>query len=608
MLPFQPSHGCDRPRRVVGIALCAAGVLLAALGRTSAAETIRISPDDPASVERGIAAAMKAGEKKVVIPAGTYRLPQPAGRYYLRFAEVSDFEIDARGVTFLRADPTKGGIEFFRCRNVTLRGLTLINETPPFTQGTIEAIDPAGLYYDLRIDAGYPANFDDPKYFAPEPTGYVFDPKTRQWKAGTYDLSATRAERLGPDRFRLFWRGKPRHAAAVGDFMAFRGKGGTDIFVGQCAGMNITEVSILSGGGFCIHEADGDGGSRFSYKVTYGPKPAGATAAPLIACNADAFHSSNVRRGPTVEGCLFEGMPDDGVPIHGTYAMVAEAEAERLIVCFMHGNFFREGDPLRLFTRDGNPLGEAAVKTISPIRGYTPKTATTLTRFKESTNYCRLTLDRALPAAFECLISNPAAIGSGYVVRNNIIRNHRARGMLLKADNGLVEGNTIDGSTIAGIVLAPETWWMEACYSRNVTIRNNTVRHVGYATTGPWNMQAGAITVTGASEKTTSPGGHRHIVIEGNTVENCDGPNIIVSAATDVLVRGNRFVSPMREPSRRGADRGIDPAALIWLSNCDDVRIEGNSVSQPGQCLEKLIATTPSAKNVLLDLDGGVRK
>jgi hypothetical protein len=568
---------------------------------------VRISPEDPASVQVGIDAAYKAGAKKVVIPAGTYRLPQPTGRYYLRLAEVSDFEIDATGVTFLRTDPTKGGIEFYRCRNVTLRGATLINETPPFTQGAIEAIDPAGQYYDVRIDAGYPAKFDDPKYFPPDPTGYVFNPKTRQWKAGTYDLSATRVERLGPDRFRLFWRGKPRHAAAVGDLMAFRGKGGTDIYVGNCAGMNLTEVAIRSGGGFCIHEADGDGGSRFSYKVTYGPRPAGAAADPIIACNADAFHSSNVRRGPLVENCLFEGMPDDGVPIHGTYAMVAEAEAERLVVCFLHGNFFREGDPLRLFSREGAWLGETAVKAIAPAKGYQPKAATTLTRFKESSNHYRLTLDRALPAAFECLISNPAACGSGYVVRNNVIRNHRARGMLLKADNGLVEGNTVDGSTIAGIVVAPELWWMEACYSRNVIIRNNTIRHVGYATTGPWNMQAGAITVTGASEKTTSPGGHRHMVIEGNTVENCDGPNLVISAATDVMVRNNRFVSPMREPSRRGADRGIDPGALIWLSDCEDMRLEGNTISQPGPAMEKSVVTTPTAKNVV-GVDTGVKR
>ena len=74
-----------------------------------------------------------------------------------------------------------------------------------------------------------------------------------------------------------------------------------------------------------------------------------------------------------------------------------------------------------------------------------------------------------------------------------------------------------------------------------------------------------------------------------------------------MLVKNNRFVRPMGEPSRRGADRGIDPGALVWLSACDDVRLEGNTVSQPGPALEKLIVTTPSARNVT-GLDGGIKK
>ncbi|MBE3097387.1 MAG: right-handed parallel beta-helix repeat-containing protein, partial [Planctomycetes bacterium] len=452
-----------------------------------------------------------------------------------------------------------------------------------------------------------PAQMDDPRYSPPEPTGYVFDPKTRQWKPGTYDLGAERVERLGPNRFRLFWRGRPRHAAAVGDLMAFRGRGNTDIRVGDCAAMTLADITILSGGGFCIHEDGGDGGSRFSYKVTYGPKPPGATAAPLIACNADAFHSSGVRKGPTLENCLFEGMCDDGIPIHGSYSLVARSSGDRLVVT---DGRFRPGDPLRLLTPEGEVAAEAAVRSIAPLKDFQPPAAKSRHRtFADLTRrrFSELTLDRPLAAGFDWLVSNPAAIGSGYVVRNNIIRNHRARGMLLKADNGLVEGNTVDGSTIAGIVIAPELWWSEACYSRNVIVRNNTIRRVGYATTGPWSEQAGAVTVCGAGGKTESSSGHRHIVIEGNTIEDCSGPNLIIAAAKDVLVKNNRFVRPMGDPSRRGADRGIDPGALVWLSACDDVRLEGNTVSQPGPGLEKLIVTTPSARNVT-GLDGGIKK
>ena len=180
-----------------------------------------------------------------------------------------------------------------------------------------------------------------------------------------------------------------------------------------------------------------------------------------------------------------------------------------------------------------------------------------------------------------------------------------------KADDGLVEGNTIDGSTIAGIVLAPELWWGEACYSRNVVIRNNTVRHVGYSTAGPWTDQAGAITILGLGDpKSAGAGklGHRHITIEGNTVADCDGVNLLIDSAEDVAVRHNRFVRPQAHATRRGADRGIHPAALVWLSNCRNVRFEANTIRDAGAAFGKPYVAAPSAKDLYGLPDGIARK
>ena len=596
------THGHRALRVAAVVAAVSWGAARGAAATTAAAPQppVRIAPGDPASLQKGIEAAWKAGLKRIVVPAGIYRPASPGGRFYLAFADLADFEIDARGATLLRADPTKGGIEFLRCRNVALRGLALANETPPFTQGAIAAVDPKGLWYEVRIDQGYPAAFDDPKFFPAAPTGYLFDPATRQWKPDSQDFYCTRAERRGPDLFRIHFD-RPRmpdaENVALGDLMAFRGNGRTDIYVGRCSGMRIEGVAIRSGGGFCIHEDGGEGGNRYTYTVTYGPKPQGADAAPLIACNADAFHSSGVRRGPTLEGCLFEGMPDDGIPIHGAYAMVVEADGATLTVCTVGDNFFRAGDPLRLFDPEGGFAGEAVVQAVGPAQGFQPKVRTTRERYKNSTRFFRLTLDRALPARFECLVSDPAANGSGYVVRNNVIRNHRARGMLLKADDGLVEGNIVEGSTIAGIVLAPELWWNEACYSRNVVLRGNTVRRVGYATVGPWTGQAGAITVLGEGKGAGRPG-HRRLVIENNTIADCDGVNLLVTSAQDVRVAGNRFVRPMTRPTRRGADHGLDTGALVWLGDCRDVRFEGNTVVEAGPCLHTLVGAAPTAEDV----------
>ncbi|HZE95700.1 MAG TPA: hypothetical protein VE981_01620, partial [Planctomycetota bacterium] len=401
--------------------------------------------DDSAALQHLLDEAVQTGRSRVEIPPGRYRLSEPL---WLRGAR--DLEISARGVELVLVDPAKGGLKFTGCRNIRLTGLGLRHETPPFTQGRIAAIAADERSYDVRLDAGYPELVE-------RPTGYVFEPRSRQIRAGSTDVTASRVERLGDGLFRLHFprkSGASMHAVEVGDRMAFRGQVATDLYIGGSAGITVEDLTIRNGGGFCIHEDGGEGGNRYKATVTYGPKPAGAEEPPLLSCNADAFHSSGVRRGPTLDGCLFEGMGDDGVAIHGSYALLVEAREKSWVVT---DGVLREGDPLRLITPEGGLAGEARVVSVRGLKDYAPAGKSRFHGFADLSRFrfAEVTTEPGLPAGFDWQASNPAAAGSGYVVRHTVIRNHRARGLLLKADDGLVEGNTIDGSTTAGIVLAP---------------------------------------------------------------------------------------------------------------------------------------------------------
>jgi len=578
-------------------------------GKVQATNQVSYIPTkSPISFQKVIDDAYKSGLKKVVIPAGVYRLPEPSRGSYLSFKDMSDFEIDLQGVTLLRTDPTRGCMVFEHCSNVTLRGATLLNETPPFTQGTLIGIDPEGNWYDVQIDKGYPANFDDPKTGVSQPRGSIFDSKTRQFKEGTKDCFFSRVERLGADMFRLYFEENQRldpktHPAMVGDLIAFRGRGGGDITLNGCSGMVIDGISILSGIGFCIHETGGEGGNRYtSCKVTYAPAPTGAENRPLMACNADSFHSSGVRQGPIIENCLFEGMQDDGIPIHGSFALVVEAEGNGTPVTICGGRFLRTGDPICFYDPNGSYIGDAKITSIAPREGFIPKFPITNLRFTQNRDFMLVTLDKNLPLGFQYLASDPAANGSGYIIRNNTIRNHRARGMLLKAENGLVEGNIIEGSTIGGIVLSPEIWWNEAGYSRRIIIRNNIIRHVGYSTVGSSDHQAGAITVSGGGGEpdqivpvyqdpkvTGLRPGHKNILIENNTIEDCNGVNLLLAMSEDVTVKNNQFIRPQQKLSLRGEPSGVDPSALIWVFNCVKVSFKNNKVVDLGHFCKSLV-------------------
>jgi Right handed beta helix region len=554
----------------------------------TAAGATRITPAQPESLQQGIIEAYRAHEQRVVIPPGTYRIAPRGGGSHLEFRDMSDFEIDATGVQLVFTDQTRGGIEFRNCRNVRFHGASIRYQVPPFTQGVVAAIAPDGTWYDVRLDPGYPANFDDPRYFPAHAIGYLFDRRTRLWKTGTYDLYGERLERLARGRFRVYWNrpaGPALHPVAIGDLMAFRGAGQHNIAIANCARMALTGITIYNAGVFAVWEVEGDGDSRYNIAVKRGPRPAGARTDPLLSSTADAFHSVNVRKGPTLENCDFESMGDDGIAIHGTFSLVFAVRGNALVI---NRSTFRPGDPLRLFDPDGRPAGEAVVRSIRALADFqnTKKSRRVTLSDPTSGPYFEVTLDRPLQADFDYLASNPAAMGSGYVLRNNTIRNHRARGMLLKAENGLVEGNTVEGSTMGGIVLTPEFWWNEAGYSRNVTVRNNTIRHVAYAP-----EQVGAVELAAIVDKPVPGCGHQRILIEGNRFENLDGVNLFVSSACDVIVRRNSFIHP-----QHAAVKGERAGSLVFVTEAQGVRFEGNTVSALGAFNKILIQTTDTAR------------
>ena len=158
----------------------------------------------------------------------------------------------------------------------------------------------------------------------------------------------------------------------------------------------------------------------------------------------------------------------------------------------------------------------------------------------------------------------------------------------------------VDGSTIAGIVLSPETYWNEACNSRDAVIRNNTIRNTGLGPANWGTLQAGAITITADSTDDHTPvaGGHRNIRIENNTIEGCPGPNLEVTSAEHVTLIGNTFrnTHPVRRPN--GERYHIDTDAGIWLDNVTDVTMARNTVIGMGPFGKRFLSATETVKGL----------
>jgi hypothetical protein len=570
-----------------------AGVALGCAGRPPVERTL--STAELQGLRDSITTAAQQGRASVVIPPGAYHLPRTADRAYFDFTGLHDLEIDARGVTFLLSDPRKPAMLFDRCQRITLRGATFVRQQLNTSQGAITAIDAERKWLDIRIAAGYRTDLDDTTAFK-IPVINLFTAATRTLKADVPDIYIASVERRGPDVFRFIPR-KPMPAALpvqVGDLAAWRGTKGHDIVQFYTAGMRFLDITLRGAGGWCYSELHGDGGNTYQRCViTYGPTPVGASEPPLLASAEDGLHSAAMRRGPLVEDCHFEGLDDDGIAIHGMYALGIAAQGANAIIVDSRpahtgppaSEFCAVGDRLRVLSHEMAIASEATVVALRHLPDYHPEVYPTVNsrryRDQSKASYVELTLDHPVSDIAGCYVENRDGLGEGFVIRNCTLRNQRAHGMFIKSGSGLIEGNTIENTIFGGIVVAPEVdAWSEAGYAQDLVIRGNTLRRVGLGTQS-WN---GALTVAAfeGGKFTPLPGGHRRISIVDNRFEDCDGANVVLTSAQEVELRGNRFIRPQQQAVTIYDDAGVDRGAVLWLSECSGVRCAGNVVEAPG--------------------------
>ena len=564
-----------------------------------------ITPDDPTSVQRGIDAAARAGEKKVIVPPGIYRLPRIEGSpWHLLFKDLKDLKIVATGAIFVFEGRDRRSIHFDNCEGVTFTGATLLRDIPPFSQGKIEVIAQNRKSVDIRVDKGYPEDLDDTRYFPRIPVINLFQEGTRKLKPVVPDLYTKKVERLRPGLFRFFFNeaAPPAIPLAIGDSAAWRGPSGGDIDIWECSHMLLKDITIKNGTGIAFMELCGEGDNHYRHCViTYAPAPKSAVDQPLLACGTDGFHSASMRHGPTLEDCHFEGLDDDSVNIHGTYALLMGSRDRSIVVDWRTPHsagrtllaMGRPGDPLRFYNKKGALSGIAKIVSAKPKPDYIAKDlgAINSRTFSDRSKavYWEVVLDHPVTGEPGGMVANPNQDSEGFAILNCTFRNSRAHGLFIRAGQGLIKGCTINGILMGGIVIAPElNSWNEADFASNVVMEKNTIENVGLGTQC-WNS---GVTVAGFEYGgfVPLPGGHRNIVIRNNLFKANRGPNLVITSAIGVKVVNNQFVRPMDEPAFHLEHNGIDNiGALIWMRNADQVSFEHNVVTAPGSYLKILV-------------------
>ncbi|MDR0932847.1 MAG: right-handed parallel beta-helix repeat-containing protein [Victivallales bacterium] len=533
-------------------------------------------------IQRQIEDAYRRGDKKIVLSPGVYKIPLRLNQtHHLTFWFMKDFEIDATGVTFLFESRKKSAIRFDQCSNVVFKGATFLREEPSFTQGTI--INRSNNYLDVEIHRGYPDQLDSSNIKL-LPMLNIFG-KDRRIKHG-FDAEAyySKIEKLKDGVFR-FHLTDFMTTAKVGDLVATRRTDhpfSAEFEVVDCTGMNIDGVTIKNAITISLKESYAHGeGNRYSYNVTYGPPPKGATEKPLISGAADAFYSESSRKGPTLENCRFEGQHDDDVNIHGKIWRVRKidgkkAEIDFVIALPLIGDVF-------CFYDDQHAL--AGKRKL-------------IAREWLANGRLSLTFEQDVPADSRTTV-NENTSGSGFVIRNVVGRNHRGRGFLIRGNNGLIENCLLEDIQNSGISVVPEFLWAnEGPYTENLIIRNNIIRRCAMNCWGP-TAALGVGNLSSVNFEKASrgpykfsglPGGHRNVLIEGNRIEDCLGPNLSITSTIGATVKDNIFISPMRIPYRYNRHDGLlFSNALITVAGSSGVVFSGNRIVNPGSLMKQIV-------------------
>lgn len=527
--------------------------LLMSVGSVFASITAVGDPLYPANLPKALDQAYKSGTRDITINPGVYSLPRSGHQTFL-CEQWKDATVHANGVTLIFQEVSECPVLLRHCSNVTWDGGKLLFVRPAYTQGRVIAVGSSEIedYFDWQIDKGYP------DYNSEKRSSFnVVDSATRLLKVGVSDCYALHFDRKELGLLRLYFALGTKQKISVNDRLLTRVEAGSNIFrLEDSSSCTVKNVTLENGGFGTFFETGGDGGNNYiDCKIRPGPRPKDATEDQLVACGADGFHSVGTKKGPNIEGCVFEGIfLDDCIAIHGRFERVLKADDNVMIL-----------SGTRTAATISEPLRIADTKGF-----FTQQTCSSILRQTDQNIRVMLEGNVLVPVDHSedadvhkgTKISNPNYCGGHYKVVRCKLGNTRSRAILVKADHGTISGCIVEGCGMSAISIGPEFWWNEAGYCWDVTVSDNTFRDCNKTNGNQptvWVHGDGAI-------------GNRNIAIENNSFENSYGRYIIrIDATEGAKISGNKIL--LRDFANNQVMQDV-----IWLTQSRKIDLSNNVV------------------------------
>lgn len=483
--------------------------------------------------------------------------------------DLKDITIDGNGSTFMfhgRVIP----FTIERTDNATLKNFSIdfirsfhaelkVVESNAKENSYIAEIDPKLYPHTFK---GGELLFDRFGQMDPIGANMTWDPQTRApiYSTRDYQLNAKKAKitAAGKNRYKIAKSGKK--APPVGSVVVVYGSHPTSrlnhaIQITNSKDITIDHVTLYEAGGMGLIVERTENITLKDMKLT-------STQDRIVSTRADATHFIGCKGTITLENCLFEHMLDDGINVHGAYVKVAEYLGDNQFLCEI-SHFQQWG---LTFAEAGDKIALLSRETILPFY------ETKVTAVKQLNEHRFVMTVKDVPAELptgELSVENLTWYPD-LVMKHNIIRENRARSVLVTTKGKVLIEDNYFSSQMHGILIEGDNnWWYESGAVQDVTIRNNIFSNIGYACTKRYPLLASPLF---RPEQRMGEGQyHRNIHFVGNTIKSFNGLLVNARSVQGLNVSDNNIEFSKDYPA-------IEEGAAVVLEYCDNVIVKGNTV------------------------------
>lgn len=547
------------------------------------------------------------GQSAITIPKGTYLLDMTGNNGAYVFSGLKDVQINGNGALVI-CNYQKQAFTFSNCENVTFSDLAIDYEPPCSTQGTITDISGnESQNLEVQIHDGYP--LVNPSYG--QDRVQIYDRNNRELIQDFFTCQINSQIEVNAEERKVTCKlDKGKNGVyEVGDYIVFNNlpanHTGHTIIVRNCKDMKFDKITVYDSSAFSILETECDNSHYYQCVLDRRTNDPRRTEDRLRAGVADGIHSKYATKGPTIEECTLRYMGDDPVAINGNFYPVYKIVQNRKTIYVLSSESlnnvkFKKEDNIVIVNNNGSKRGSGVASNVTAAT--TPTAAEKEACFGMLDNvrdkdgfgtgiaviFDNDEWENVKETAVGDVLYSDDRIGNGFKVINNYVGHNRSRGILIKAGDGVIQGNTIVRTTGSAIALAPEFYWMEAGLSKNVDISNNTIETCMYGESEPWAFQAAALTVVCQSPKGPlgEVGAFHNIRIHRNTIKDCPKPCVFLNGIDGGSYYQNTII-PADWTRRHGMTHLIPNNSEYFTKNVRNINTDDDPASNTLPTIKK---------------------